>query len=285
MSKDKTAVAERLKAKILSENRLFVHKNLAISEQVEVLRKEKGWTQKELAQKLGKTESEVSRLLSGLHNLTLKSITKLEAELGSDIIVTPIEASKKYKSTEYAAFRFYVPTLTPYKERAAEYVEESEVIYQNLHSKVAESAIQPELISMISIKVFKAILTTTDEYLDNPVKPDGIEIRLGQHTALNPENNNVRIRLDIQLEAMKNETELIGLSGEYGFEFQLHVDSLAQFIVEKEGKMVINRKLGGTLSDIIVSTSRGILFERTSSTFFNGVLLPVIDTNLLSGQR
>ena len=137
MSKDKASVAERLKAKILPEKRIFVRKNLAISEQVEALRKEKGWTQKELAQKLGKTESEVSRMLSGLHNLTLKSIAKLEAELGSDIIVTPLEACKKYKSTEYVTLKVYVPVKSEKKESAAKYVEESEVVYPKLHSKAA----------------------------------------------------------------------------------------------------------------------------------------------------
>ncbi|HAX95366.1 MAG TPA: hypothetical protein DCY35_02415 [Prolixibacteraceae bacterium] len=137
MTKDKTAVVERLKARILPENRIFVRKNLAISAQVEALRKEKGWTQKELARKLGKTESEVSRLLSGLHNLTLKSIAKLEAELGSDIIVTPLEAHKRYKSTEYVTLRIYVPVQATRNELAAHYVEEDEVGFQKLSSNIA----------------------------------------------------------------------------------------------------------------------------------------------------
>ena len=137
MTKDKTAVVERLKARILPENRIFVRKNLAISAQVEALRKKKGWTQKELARKLGKTESEVSRLLSGLHNLTLKSIAKLEAELGSDIIVTPLEAHKRYKSTEYVTLRIYVPVQATRNELAAHYVEEDEVGYQKLSSNIA----------------------------------------------------------------------------------------------------------------------------------------------------
>jgi len=94
MSKDKSKIVERLREKILPENRIFVRKNLAISDRVEVLRREKGWTQKELAQNLGKTESEVSRLLSGLQNITLKSIAKLEAVLGNDIIITPLETGK-----------------------------------------------------------------------------------------------------------------------------------------------------------------------------------------------
>ena len=137
MSKDKNGVVERLRARILPENRIFVRKNLAISEQVEALRKEKGWTQKELAQKLGKTESEVSRLLSGLHNLTLKSIAKLEAELGSDIITTPLEASRKYKSTEYVTLRVYIPAKTYSHESKPVYVEESAIEYQKLYSKKA----------------------------------------------------------------------------------------------------------------------------------------------------
>lgn len=137
MSKDKYAVVERLRARILPENRIFVRKNLAISEQVEAMRKQKGWTQKQLAQKLGKTESEVSRLLSGLHNLTLKSIAKLEAEPGSDIIITPLEASRKYKSTEYVTFKVYLPAKTAVQELKAVYVEESMIEYQKLYSKKA----------------------------------------------------------------------------------------------------------------------------------------------------
>jgi transcriptional regulator with XRE-family HTH domain len=135
MSKDKNDVVERLRARILPENRIFVRKNLAISEQVEALRKEKGWTQKELAQKLGKTESEVSRLLSGLHNLTLKSIAKLEAELGSDIIITPLEASKKYKSTEYITFMVYVQTPSREEDTPTGYKEISSIEYAKSYLK------------------------------------------------------------------------------------------------------------------------------------------------------
>ena len=50
---------------------------------------EKGMTQKELAQKLGKTETEVSRWLSGTHNLTLSTICKISAALGEEIVIVP----------------------------------------------------------------------------------------------------------------------------------------------------------------------------------------------------
>lgn len=137
MSKDKSKIVERLKAKILPENRIFVKKNLEISEQVTALLKEKNWTQKELAIRLRKSESEVSKLLSGLHNLTLKSISKLEAELGSDIIVTPLEACKKYKTTEYVTFKVYMPVTVLLDEFSAEYVEESTIEYQKTFQKLA----------------------------------------------------------------------------------------------------------------------------------------------------
>ena len=50
-------------------------------------------------------ESEVSKWLSGLHNLTLKSITKMETILGNDIIITPLEACEKYVKIKYVTLR------------------------------------------------------------------------------------------------------------------------------------------------------------------------------------
>ncbi|MFW6275495.1 MAG: helix-turn-helix domain-containing protein [bacterium] len=95
MNKDKSKAVERLKAKIKPENRIFVKKNLAITEQVEELLIEKGWSQKELAKQLGKTENDVNLMLSGMHDFTLKSLSKLEAVLGKEIIITPLQISGK----------------------------------------------------------------------------------------------------------------------------------------------------------------------------------------------
>ena len=79
----------------------FVDKNLDISQQVYALLEEKGWTQKEFAKKLKKSDAEISKWLSGNHNLTLRSIAKMEAILGSDVILTPKKAAQKYKSIKY----------------------------------------------------------------------------------------------------------------------------------------------------------------------------------------
>jgi hypothetical protein len=143
------------------------------------------------------------------------------------------------------------------------------------------STIHPEMISIISVKVFKSNFETTEEYLNKPEKPSGVEIKLGQNTAYNLTEKNIRIRLLVNLQATKNETDKLGLTADFGIEFHIHVENLEQFITEKNETKLIDRKLGGVISGIVYSTARGIILERTSTTFFNSVVLPVIDPNLL----
>lgn len=100
-TKDRTTVIDRLRARIKPESRRFVHKNVDIAQQVRAILKEKGMTQEELARLLDKRPSEVSKLISGLHNLTLESITKMEAVLDADIILTPLKARERYNHVTY----------------------------------------------------------------------------------------------------------------------------------------------------------------------------------------
>jgi len=96
-TKDRTTVIDRLRARSKPENRRFVHKNVDIAQQVRAILKEKNMTQEDLARLLEKQPSEVSKLICGLHNLTLESITKMEAVLDADIILTPLKAQERYK--------------------------------------------------------------------------------------------------------------------------------------------------------------------------------------------
>jgi len=50
---------------------------------------EKGISQNELAKRLDKRPSEISKWLSGGHNLTLMSVAKLQAELGEPLLYVP----------------------------------------------------------------------------------------------------------------------------------------------------------------------------------------------------
>ncbi len=82
-------VYDRIRARTKPETKRYVQKNAELARRVAQLLKARGWTQKEFARALGKSESEVSKWLSGLHNLTLKSIAKMEAVLEADLLVAP----------------------------------------------------------------------------------------------------------------------------------------------------------------------------------------------------
>ena len=98
---EKKSVIDRYRSKVKDENKRYIERNLQISNQVSEILGKKGLTQKDLARLLGKHESEISKILSGLHNITLKTITKIETVLNEDIIMTPSEASRTYKKIEY----------------------------------------------------------------------------------------------------------------------------------------------------------------------------------------
>lgn len=72
-----------------AESKIFVKKYLDIVDRIHELLEKKGLKQKDLAQRLGKQESEISKWLNGEHNLTLRTIAKMEAILEDDIISIP----------------------------------------------------------------------------------------------------------------------------------------------------------------------------------------------------
>jgi transcriptional regulator with XRE-family HTH domain len=71
-----------------SEIDSFIEKNLAITEKVRLAMEKKGWKSQDLAKAMDKNPSEVSKWLTGMHNLTLKSIIKMEIALGIDLMHT-----------------------------------------------------------------------------------------------------------------------------------------------------------------------------------------------------
>jgi transcriptional regulator with XRE-family HTH domain len=72
----------------------LVEKNLAIANKIQQMLKERGFKPADLARMLDKKPSEISKWLTGTHTFTTKTITKIEAVLGDDII--HIEPQKEY---------------------------------------------------------------------------------------------------------------------------------------------------------------------------------------------
>ena len=82
----RSKVAKKIQSETPEELRIFVRQYTDIVIRINELIKAKGYTQKDLAEKLNKRPSEINKWLKGNHNLTLKTIAKLETQLGEPII-------------------------------------------------------------------------------------------------------------------------------------------------------------------------------------------------------
>lgn len=71
------------------KTKIFVDKYSDLIVRINQILREQGISQKELAENMDKKPSEISRWLSGNQNITLRSIAKLEAELGETLIEIP----------------------------------------------------------------------------------------------------------------------------------------------------------------------------------------------------
>lgn len=138
--------------------------------------------------------------------------------------------------------------------------------------------IVPEKIHLVSVNIIKAQLETTDDFLEKPVRANLHNFGMSHSIANNIEEKRSRFRLFFSLQAKAESGEALGLKTEYGIEFHFFIENFDDFIRTSEStspQMDIN--LGATLLGIAYSSARGIIFERTRGTFFNGVILPVID--------
>lgn len=139
-----------------------------------------------------------------------------------------------------------------------------------------------EKIFLLDCKVFKSNVTTTDEFLNNPGKPSGINFGFAQRTGFDFENKHVRIGIHILLQGMKSENEQLGIKAEYGFDFLFEVENLDDFILDENGKdKKVSGALGVTLISIAYSTARGMVLERTYGTYLDGIIIPIINPSEL----
>lgn len=80
---------DRIAARTPVQTRRSVSKMLDVADRIHVLLEQKGMSQKDLAVTLHKSESEISKWLSGTHNLELKTIIRIEEALDEDILTVP----------------------------------------------------------------------------------------------------------------------------------------------------------------------------------------------------
>lgn len=145
------------------------------------------------------------------------------------------------------------------------------------------SKIIPEKIKVASVKLLSSNLYTTDDFIrSKTTSVHQVRINYAQNSSFDLKAKKVRIILNIQLIALDKDEKEIGLTGEYEIDFILHIENFNEFLKKnKQGNAVMDSALGSTLMGIVYSTARGIILERTQGTFFNGVILPVMNPNKL----
>ena len=85
----RSKVLQRILDQTPKDVEIFVDKYANLVLRINQILREKGYTQKSLAEKLEKRPSEIHKWLNGNHNFTLRSIAKLEAELGEILLEVP----------------------------------------------------------------------------------------------------------------------------------------------------------------------------------------------------
>ena len=81
-----SSIIEARRRKVNPEIRRMVDLSFKIVDRIHEILKAKGLKQKDLALRLGKKESEISRWMRGTHNFTIDTLIAIEDALGEPII-------------------------------------------------------------------------------------------------------------------------------------------------------------------------------------------------------
>jgi transcriptional regulator with XRE-family HTH domain len=85
----KNKLLEELRDEISPEDKILMEESFALADRIYYLLKKHNVSQRQLAEKLGKSESEVSKWLSGGHNFTANTLTKIGIAIGERIYTIP----------------------------------------------------------------------------------------------------------------------------------------------------------------------------------------------------
>lgn len=92
---------EERRKKISKDIDNYVKLSFDIVDRIHEILVKQGKEQKDLAQLLDKSESEISKWMSGTHNFTLKTIAKIETVLGEAIIKLTVEKIQEKTKVVY----------------------------------------------------------------------------------------------------------------------------------------------------------------------------------------
>ncbi|MBK8700276.1 MAG: helix-turn-helix transcriptional regulator [Saprospiraceae bacterium] len=109
----RSKTVDRLLKNTPKDIKIFVDWYADLVVRINQLLSEQNLSKKELAEKMDKMPSEISKWLNGEHNFTLRSLAKLSAELGEPLLEVP---KRKSHSTFINGYSRSVHTFVLYKK-------------------------------------------------------------------------------------------------------------------------------------------------------------------------
>lgn len=109
----RSKTVDRLLKSTPKDVEIFVDWYADLVVRINQLLRENDISKKELAEKMDKKPSEISKWLNGEHNFTLRSLAKLSAELGEPLLEVP---KRKPHATFISGFSRSVHTFVVYKK-------------------------------------------------------------------------------------------------------------------------------------------------------------------------
>jgi transcriptional regulator with XRE-family HTH domain len=119
----RSKAVDRLLKSTPEDVKIFVYLYADLLVRINQILREKKISKKELAEKLDKKPSEISKWLCGEHNFTLRSLAKLSTELGEPLLEVPRRKAQPHFIKGYSRS---VHTFVVYKKKEA--AKESKII-------------------------------------------------------------------------------------------------------------------------------------------------------------
>ncbi|MBK8878874.1 MAG: hypothetical protein IPN74_10090 [Haliscomenobacter sp.] len=135
----------------------------------------------------------------------------------------------------------------------------------------------PEKIHLLSIRLLKGSLGASDAFLGNPRKPAHISFTISHNFRFHFGEKRCLLGVGFYFEGLDQEKKPLGLTASYHLDFVLEVENLEVFLSREDAEIQVLDILAATLLGLCISTARGILYERTQGTPFEGIILPVVD--------
>ena len=116
---------------------IFIDNSYDLSARIQYLMEINGFDQKDLAKKLNKNESEISKWMSGSHNYTIKTLAKIEEVLNGNLLSVCNEEEFKQSSEVVIIYQ--------------------EFLYNNIKTEKVQTNIQNQKAYRLNTEKFKTL--------------------------------------------------------------------------------------------------------------------------------